>query len=141
MIRGPYNNKKEEYDKAIELRKEGYGYITIAKRINYAVSYHTIRHWCSEIKIPGKTSAQLGYTERLLPIMKLKNNSQVRARLIDERGNKCESCGIDGWQGKKITVELHHIDGDKKNNNPENLELLCPNCHSQTDNYKNNKRV
>lgn len=33
---------------------------------------------------------------------------------------------------------MHHIDGNYKNNNLSNLQLLCPNCHSQTDNYCGN---
>ena len=35
----------------------------------------------------------------------------------------------------KIPLELHHKDGDYRNNNEDNLELLCPNCHSLTSNY------
>jgi len=48
---------------------------------------------------------------------------------------KCAICGIDIWNGKEISLQLHHIDGDKTNNLIENLQLLCPNCHSQTDNF------
>jgi hypothetical protein len=33
-------------------------------------------------------------------------------------------------------VEVEHIDGDWQNNNPENLILLCPNCHSLTPTYR-----
>jgi hypothetical protein len=39
------------------------------------------------------------------------------------------------WRDKKIPLELHHIDGDTKNNLLENLKILCRNCHAQTDNY------
>lgn len=54
----------------------------------------------------------------------------------DLREYKCEVCGCDGnWYGKKITLQLHHIDGDNKNNVMDNLQILCPNCHSVTDNY------
>jgi len=40
-------------------------------------------------------------------------------------------------------LEVHHINGDKRDNTLENLQLLCPNCHSYTDNYgtKNTKRI
>ena len=38
--------------------------------------------------------------------------------------------------GKPISLEVHHIDGNGKNNSLDNLQLLCPNCHSQTENYK-----
>jgi len=33
-------------------------------------------------------------------------------------------------------MELHHVDGDRTNHLLENLEMICPNCHSQTDNYR-----
>ena len=60
--------------------------------------------------------------------------------LISLRGHKCECCGLTEWLNKPITLEVHHIDGDKKNNELDNLQLLCPTCHSYTNNYgsKNN---
>lgn len=48
---------------------------------------------------------------------------------------KCECCGITEWNGENITLQLHHIDGNSYNNTLENLKILCPNCHSQTDNF------
>jgi 5-methylcytosine-specific restriction endonuclease McrA len=39
------------------------------------------------------------------------------------------------WNGKPIECALHHKDGNKHNNKIDNLEILCPNCHSQTDTY------
>lgn len=48
---------------------------------------------------------------------------------------KCERCGIVTWMGKEITFQLHHKDGNHENNHLENLEILCPNCHSQTGNF------
>jgi hypothetical protein len=49
---------------------------------------------------------------------------------------KCSCCSIDSWQGKNITLELDHIDGSAHNCKLENLRLLCPNCHSQTDTFR-----
>ena len=49
----------------------------------------------------------------------------------------CEICGIKDWNGKQITFQLHHKDGITTNHRVENLILLCPNCHSQTENYRN----
>lgn len=49
--------------------------------------------------------------------------------------NKCEICGIEDWNGKPLNMQLHHIDGNPKNNTIENLQILCPNCHAQTDGY------
>lgn len=48
---------------------------------------------------------------------------------------KCECCGNIEWLGKKIPLQTHHINGDNTDNRIENLQLLCPNCHAQTDNY------
>lgn len=55
--------------------------------------------------------------------------------LIKIRGHKCECCGNTEWLGKPINLQVHHIDGDKTNNTLDNLQLLCPNCHSYTDNF------
>lgn len=48
----------------------------------------------------------------------------------------CERCGISEWNDMPITLELHHKDGNNKKNQLENLEVLCPNCHSQTNNFR-----
>ena len=48
---------------------------------------------------------------------------------------KCECCGISEWNNKDITLQLHHKDGNRNNNSLDNLQILCPNCHSQTDSY------
>lgn len=53
---------------------------------------------------------------------------------------KCELCGITDWNGKKIVFHLHHINGNPKDNRKENLQILCPNCHSQTENYCDKNR-
>lgn len=49
--------------------------------------------------------------------------------------NKCMSCGISQWNSRPLQIQLHHKDGNKNNNKLENLMMLCPNCHSQTDTY------
>lgn len=48
---------------------------------------------------------------------------------------KCECCGISSWNDKPLRLQLHHKDGNHNNNNLNNLQILCPNCHTQTDNY------
>ena len=55
--------------------------------------------------------------------------------------NRCEICGITEWQGKSIQCELHHINGNPTDNRIENLQILCPNCHSQTDNFRSRNRT
>ena len=67
---------------------------------------------------------------------------KLRLRLLDEglKYHKCECCGNTEWMGHPIPLELHHKDGNHFNNELSNLELLCPNCHAQTDNYSCKKR-
>jgi hypothetical protein len=60
----------------------------------------------------------------------------IKTILFEDRGNKCEICGISEWNGKSLTLEIDHIDGIHANNHPNNLRIICPNCHSQTDTYK-----
>lgn len=49
---------------------------------------------------------------------------------------KCQNCGCDGnWQNGKIALEVHHINGNNKDNRLSNLQYLCPNCHALTDTY------
>lgn len=64
-----------------------------------------------------------------------------RALLEYGREYKCEDCPNTGtWNGKDIVLEIDHIDGDWHNNDKENLRFLCPNCHSQTKTYYNQKQ-
>ena len=60
----------------------------------------------------------------------------LKKYLIQTKGYVCCGCGITEWRNKRIVLELEHKDGNSENNLLENLELLCPNCHSQTDTYK-----
>ena len=64
-------------------------------------------------------------------------SSKLLKRLIESelKERKCEKCGITEWMGEDISFHLHHKDGNHNNNKFENLEILCPNCHSQTDNF------
>ena len=66
---------------------------------------------------------------------------KLRKKLIQDgiKKHKCEMCGIENWLGKDITLELHHIDFNRFNNDLSNLQILCPNCHSLTPNHSKKK--
>lgn len=55
--------------------------------------------------------------------------------LLKIRPRQCEICKNTEWLKQPIKLQVHHIDGDNTNNNLENLQLLCPNCHSYTDSW------
>lgn len=63
---------------------------------------------------------------------------KLKKRLIKEglKEIRCECCGLEVWLGRPIPLEMHHINGDNRDNRLENLQLLCPNCHALTDNYR-----
>lgn len=61
----------------------------------------------------------------------------LKSRLIKAgiKSDACEECGITSWRSRRLAFELHHINGDRHDNRLENLALLCPNCHSQTESW------
>lgn len=65
-------------------------------------------------------------------------SNYIRRYMLEKANYSCEQCG---WNKKnpitnKAPLEIHHIDGDYRNNTEHNLQVLCPNCHSLTSNYK-----
>ncbi len=65
-------------------------------------------------------------------------SNKLRKRLFSEKikEEKCELCGLTEWLGKKLSLEVDHKDGNRYNHSLSNLQILCPNCHSQTDTYR-----
>lgn len=62
-------------------------------------------------------------------------NQTLRKFLIEDRGYRCECCGLSEWMGEPIPLSVHHKDGDASNNAPINLSLICLNCHGVTPNF------
>ena len=82
--------------------------------------------------------------ERAMPIELLlvcdrpqTNRSHLKRRLLDAglKENRCERCGVAEWEGEPLSMALHHVNGDGRDNRLANIVLLCPNCHAQTPNY------
>lgn len=136
--------KREELEKIV---KESVSYMEIAKKLGYSLGGSYTKSINTMIQYYGfDTSHFLGQgankgkfkMENFTTNSKARTNN-IRYSLINIRGNKCEICGLEEWNGKPITLELHHIDGDNTNHSLDNIQLLCPNCHSQTEGWRGRK--
>jgi hypothetical protein len=97
-----------------------------------------------EIKPPHWRGGNIThYTQdTLLTYSDARKNETVKKFILDNDliPYVCSECGQQPvWNGKPLTLELEHIDGDPLNNHLENLTFLCGHCHSQTDTYKGKK--
>lgn len=118
--------------------------VTLKKKLDYFqidYSHFTGQAWNQ------KSHPHYGNTGNKIEDVLVKNSKQsshnIRERLFNLglKENKCECCGISTWNNKPITIQLHHINGDRTDNRIENLQMLCPNCHSQTDSFCKRKEI
>lgn len=75
-----------------------------------------------QLRLSSGRPVSRGYVKRQLLRLGLKHDA-------------CERCGVKAWRGRRIVLALHHVNGDGGDNRLVNLQLLCPNCHSQTENF------
>lgn len=81
-------------------------------------TYSKEEYFCEQSKVNTGAIKNIIVKEKLLPYC-------------------CEQCNNTGqWLNKVIVLELDHKNGNNKDNRIENLRFLCPNCHSQTTNFK-----
>lgn len=85
-------------------------------------------------KSNGQEMLLLEYLEKSIDIQ----SNKVRKKLLEEgyKEYRCECCGLSEWLGDLIPLELHHKDGNRFNNDLDNFQLLCPNCHAKTSSYR-----
>ena len=78
-------------------------------------------------------------------IRRAKSRTHLKRRLLRAGvlANYCEGCGITDWRGRPIAIQIDHVNGEARDNRLENLRMLCPNCHSQTETWgaRNKKMI
>lgn len=126
----------------IGLRATGGNYVQVKKYIqeyNFDISHFKGRGWNKGLNFLFTPKIPL---EKILVKNSNFQSYKLKNRLIKEKLKigKCEECGwaeisFDG----RLPLELHHIDGNSHNNLLENLQILCPNCHSLKPNYRGRK--
>ena len=86
----------------------------------------------------SKSNGQYMNLEEYLEKSEDIQSNKVRQKLLKEgyKNHQCENCGLTEWLGQPIPLELHHKDGNRNNNTLDNYEMLCPNCHALTENYR-----
>lgn len=109
---------------------------------NHPLLYKKLQEFSISVEHFQKRSINGGRKYRLADVLvensPYLSSHNLKLRLIKEGvlENKCSKCGLNQmWQGKTLSLQLHHINGERSDCRQENLELLCPNCHSQTQTF------
>lgn len=109
----------------LNLKVKGGNYINIKKNLQKLEVDTT--HW---------TGMAWNRGQQLKDYSQYKKGINFKKHLIRDRGYKCEECHNTNWRDQPIPLELHHIDGNRGNNDLSNLQLLCCNCHALTENWR-----
>jgi transposase len=127
-----------KYDWAAVQRHYDQGHSARESRAHFGMSSQT---WHDAMK-----RGRLKTRPQAMPIEQLtarpRNRSHLKQRLLTAGLLQpwCAECGISTWRGRPIALQLHHLNGIGQDNRLENLALLCPNCHAQTDTWGGRNR-
>jgi hypothetical protein len=129
----PYSDARKRYDWAAIQRFYDVGNTYRACRVEFGFSAAS---WTKAIRRGElRPRAQRLTLEQLFD--QPRSRSTVKRHLL-KAGilfNVCEECGLDEWRGKSISIQVDHRNGIRDDHRIENLRMLCPNCHSQTDTF------
>lgn len=128
-----------EVIRKLGLKVAGSNYDTVKrtiKELNLDISHMKGFAWNKGIHYVSKQSKPL--SEILVEHSSFISTYKLKNKLFKEKikERKCEMCGLKEWEGHDIPLELHHKSGIKDDLRLENLQILCPNCHALTDNYR-----
>lgn len=129
-----------EFCRKLGMVPKGHNYY-VAKRLiddfKLDVSHFCRTPWNKGIKYKTKVN-RIRTMEEVLKEDSHISSNDLKKRLFNNgyKEKKCECCGNTEWFGLPMKLELHHINGNHFDNRIENLQILCPNCHSITDTYR-----
>lgn len=112
----------------LDLKPAGGNYINMKRMLQ--VTEANCSHW---------TGQAWNHGQRLKDWKDYTKVASLKQHLIQDRGHQCQRCGLKAWLGESIPLEVHHVDGDRTNNDKANLRLECNNCHALTPNWRNRK--
>ena len=129
----PYSDARNRYD-----------WVAIQKYYDEGNSFGQCRErfgFCSAAWVKAVRRGELRTRPRSLPIEEILRNSvsrtTIKRRLI-QAGiliNECDECGLSEWRNKPLSIQIDHRNGVRNDHRLENLRMLCPNCHSQTETF------
>lgn len=138
-----YNRMKElGKEKLQELANDCKSIACMIKKLGFKSSaggsYHTTKKYLQLYQIDTShwTGKAWNKGQQLKDWSKYANHQYCKKHLITERSHRCELCGLVEWRESPIPLEVHHKDGNRTNNEYDNLQLLCPNCHALTDTWR-----
>lgn len=144
----PYKGREAQHAEARRLRaEEGLTLAEISERVG--VPTRTVFGWtrdvttdeivsANKVRVRGPNLAARRPLAEVLVEGSSFSRTWLRQRLVEEGvlANVCATCGLGPeWESAPLTLELHHLNGVGNDNRLENLQLLCPNCHSQTESF------
>lgn len=147
-----------EHNEFSELVKNNTTYASILRILNYSTRGAGNRMLKSRIQAEGidDTHIKLGKYQVMAQLRSRPdhevfvenstylNGVSIKRRLINQKykENVCSVCGLlPKWNNKVLSLQIDHINGVRTDNRLENLRLICPNCHSQTDNFAGKNRL
>lgn len=146
----------------VDLVKKNSSYCDILRKLNVSVTNSAYRMLKTRIETDNIDDSHIRNTiserrrlnvnkihketppERAFVKNSLCNNASLKKKLIKYKyiEEKCAICGIGPvWNNRYLYLQIDHINGDNKDNRVENLRLLCPNCHTQTESFSGRNKA
>lgn len=130
------SNSKLEIMRRLKMRSSGPSYERLVKLVRHAGL--DLNHFPKK-RLSGVPSKRRDLSELLVKSPYVSSSlTWLKERLFQEGvlEEKCYECEMPAeWRGKHLALHMDHINGDRADNRIENLRILCPNCHSQTDTF------